>query len=191
MQWKCRSHVDQHFSCNCEIVLQFVLSYLVACWLKRRLKQDRRHLPLRVVWQSCSVAVLIFHHFSMHCRRGLINCCFREVKRFFSLAFRDVRINRLPLYREEGMGLGMVQVCKVSRTLGHTKEPRKWDWVSESRKCPSVLWMGGLLWKIPLTKSKSFRWCMLETFVWFYQYGRVIYSIWLFSQMGVAWVCSR
>lgn len=145
VQWKCRSRVDQHFSCNGEIVFQFVLYYLFGPWLKRRFKQDRRHLPLSIVWQSCSVAILIFCHFIMSCRRGLINCCLGEVKRFFSLVFRDVRINRLPLYREEGVNLGMLWMSKVLRTLGHTREPRKWDWASESSKCLSVLWMGGLL----------------------------------------------
>lgn len=141
-QWRCRSRVDQHFSCNYEIGFQFVLYYLVAPWLKIRFKQDRRRLPLRVVWQSCSVAVLIFHHFTMHCRRGLINCCLGEVKRVVSLVFRDVRISKLPLYREEGMNLGMVQVSKMLRTLSNTRESNSLgNWIQQVPLCTLDGWI--------------------------------------------------
>jgi len=44
----------------------------------------------------------------MHCRRGLIAYCLEEVKRVFTLVFRDVRTNGLPLHRDKGRGVGKV-----------------------------------------------------------------------------------
>lgn len=146
MQWKSRSRVGQHFSCNYEICVS-ICSVLPYYSLTGKKVQAGQETP---AFEGCPTVLfcccLDFSPLTRHCRRTLITYCLEEVKRVFTLVFRDVRTNWLPLYRDERMDLGKVQVPKVLRTLSHTTEPRKWDWASESSsKCPSVVCMDGFL----------------------------------------------